>query len=212
MIVFDLRCAPEGHVFEAWFGSGADYEAQRTRGLVQCPLCGSASIDKAPMAPSIGGSEAGPDPKAMLAEMAKLQRKLLDDSDDVGDRFPDEARAIAARQDIASLMQALKLYRLDKRRYPTTEQGLQALIVQPVMAPLAPNWKAGGYLERLGDGLLADPGDQIALPCQPLHLPCAEADEHTEGEHRRQDSAGQLHDGRANTTCCSMDKNAIAFM
>ena len=43
---------------------------------------------------------------------------------------PDEARVIAAKQDIASLMQALKLYRLDNQRYPTTEQGLQALVVE----------------------------------------------------------------------------------
>src|ERR1700704_2381185 len=62
---------------------------------------------------------------------------------------PDEARAIAAKQDIASLMQALKLYRLDNQRYPSTEQGLQALVARPVSAPLAPNWKAGGYVERL---------------------------------------------------------------
>jgi general secretion pathway protein G len=62
---------------------------------------------------------------------------------------PDEARAIAARQDIASLMQALKLYRLDNQRYPTTEQGLQALVARPVSAPPAPNWKTGGYVERL---------------------------------------------------------------
>jgi len=62
---------------------------------------------------------------------------------------PDEARAIAARQDIASLMQALKLYRLDNQRYPTTEQGLQALVARPASAPLAPNWKTGGYVERL---------------------------------------------------------------
>jgi len=62
---------------------------------------------------------------------------------------PDEARVIAAKQDIASLMQALKLYRLDNQRYPTTEQGLQALVSQPTSAPLAPNWKGGGYVERL---------------------------------------------------------------
>ncbi len=62
---------------------------------------------------------------------------------------PDEARAIAARQDIASLMQALKLYRLDNHRYPTTEQGLQALVTRPGTAPPAPNWKTGGYVERL---------------------------------------------------------------
>ncbi len=62
---------------------------------------------------------------------------------------PDEARVIAAKQDIASLMQALKLYRLDNQRYPMTEQGLQALSARPTTAPVPPNWKAGGYLERL---------------------------------------------------------------
>ncbi|OFZ97379.1 MAG: type II secretion system protein GspG [Betaproteobacteria bacterium RIFCSPLOWO2_02_67_12] len=62
---------------------------------------------------------------------------------------PDEARVIAAKQDIASLQQALKLYRLDNQRYPTTEQGLQALVTKPATAPTPPNWKSGGYIERL---------------------------------------------------------------
>ena len=62
---------------------------------------------------------------------------------------PDEARVIAARQDIASVLQSLRLYRLDNQRYPTTEQGLQALVARPDTAPVPPNWKAGGYLERL---------------------------------------------------------------
>ena len=59
---------------------------------------------------------------------------------------PDEARVVAARQDIAAIMQALKLYRLDNQRYPTTEQGLQALVTQPSAGPPAPNWKA--YLDK----------------------------------------------------------------
>lgn len=75
---------------------------------------------------------------------------------------PDEARVIAAKQDIASLMQALKLYRLDNQRYPATEQGLQALVARPTTAPLAPNWKEGGYLERL-------PKDPWGNPCQYLN-------------------------------------------
>jgi general secretion pathway protein G len=62
---------------------------------------------------------------------------------------PDEARIIAAKQDINSLLQALKLYRLDNRSYPTTEQGLQALVTKPATQPLPPNWKTGGYLDRL---------------------------------------------------------------
>lgn len=62
---------------------------------------------------------------------------------------PDEARRVAARQDIAAIMQALKLYRLDNGRYPTAEQGLQALIARPTVEPLPNNWKSGGYLEKL---------------------------------------------------------------
>lgn len=62
---------------------------------------------------------------------------------------PDEARVVAARQDIAALLQALKLYRLDNLRYPSTEQGIAALVSRPTIAPVPPNWKPGGYLERL---------------------------------------------------------------
>ena len=62
---------------------------------------------------------------------------------------PDEARVVAAKQDIAALMQALKLYRLDTKRYPTTEQGLQALVARPSQTPVPDNWKAGGYVEKL---------------------------------------------------------------
>lgn len=62
---------------------------------------------------------------------------------------PDEARLVAARQDIGGLLQALKLYRLDNRRYPSSEQGLRALVEKPAQPPLPDNWKAGGYVERL---------------------------------------------------------------
>ncbi len=58
---------------------------------------------------------------------------------------PDQARAVAARQDIASIGQALKLYRLDNGRYPSTEQGLRALVERP--AGNLPNWRK--YLDRL---------------------------------------------------------------
>lgn len=62
---------------------------------------------------------------------------------------PDEARIVAAKQDIAAIKQALNLYRLDNMRYPTTEQGLQALVERPTSGPIPANWKSGGYLERL---------------------------------------------------------------
>jgi len=61
----------------------------------------------------------------------------------------EDARAIAAKQDIATLVQALKLYRLDNHRYPTTEQGLQALVTTPTSGPPAAGWKTGGYLDKL---------------------------------------------------------------
>jgi general secretion pathway protein G len=62
---------------------------------------------------------------------------------------PDEARVIAAQQDIRAIVQALKLYRLDNLRYPNTEQGLEALVNAPTVPPMAQNWKSGGYVERL---------------------------------------------------------------
>ena len=61
----------------------------------------------------------------------------------------DDARIIAAKQDIATVMQGLKLYKLDNQRYPTTEQGLQALINKPSSGPAANGWKTGGYIDKL---------------------------------------------------------------
>lgn len=61
----------------------------------------------------------------------------------------DDARRVAAKQDVATLMQGLKLYRLDNQRYPTTEQGLQALVAKPASGPEASGWKTGGYLDKL---------------------------------------------------------------
>lgn len=108
MIVFDLACRPAGHVFEAWFGSSEDYEGQSRRGLVECPLCGSPKIEKAVMAPRVGAKgnqrldgprsdavSSDPDAvKRMLEAMAAAQKAILAQSEYVGGRFADEARAI----------------------------------------------------------------------------------------------------------------------
>jgi len=108
MIVFDLACA-DGHVFEAWFGSSADYEDQRARKLVACPICGQSDVAKTVMAPNVGtkgnrasapvpmrsgGQHPPAEMKAMLAALAKAQAKMLEGSEHVGSRFADEARAI----------------------------------------------------------------------------------------------------------------------
>lgn len=62
---------------------------------------------------------------------------------------PDQARVVAARNDIQAIMSALKLYRLDNASYPSAEQGLLALVKKPETGNIPRNWKPGGYLERL---------------------------------------------------------------
>ena len=62
---------------------------------------------------------------------------------------PDEAKRVAAKADVNAIVQALKLYRLDNGFYPSTEQGLNALVNRPATPPTPGNWKQGGYLERL---------------------------------------------------------------
>lgn len=62
---------------------------------------------------------------------------------------PDEARVTKARQDIRVLESALELYRLDNFNYPSTQQGLEALVQRPSGDPPAPNWKSGGYVKAL---------------------------------------------------------------
>jgi hypothetical protein len=89
MIVFDLQCGSGCGSFEAWFRSNDDYDEQRAGGLVQCPVCQSGDVAKAPMAPRV--PRKGPDPLAMLAAM---QAELLKGSQWVGDKFADTARAM----------------------------------------------------------------------------------------------------------------------
>ena len=72
----------------------------------------------------------------------------------------DDARVTAARTDISNIMQSLKLYRLDNQRYPTAEQGIQALLNKPTSGPIPNNWKP--YLEKL-------PNDPWGRPYQYLN-------------------------------------------
>jgi hypothetical protein len=112
MIVFDL-CCDAGHLFEGWFGSSDDYAGQRARGLVACPSCGSAAVDKAPMAPAVprkGNRQpaepatatkqpmaSGPMPPEVaraLAQLAEAQARALQNSKWVGDAFAERTRAM----------------------------------------------------------------------------------------------------------------------
>jgi general secretion pathway protein G len=74
---------------------------------------------------------------------------------------PDQARVARARADIAALAAALNLYRLDNGVWPTTEQGLEALVARPTRPPVPPNWAPGGYIDRI-------PADPWGRPYQYL--------------------------------------------
>jgi hypothetical protein len=114
MIRYNLRCE-RGHAFESWFQSSAAYETQEKRKLVNCPSCGSAKVERAIMAPQIvskkGRDNAPPPPVAasdaaapgstplMMAQERELRAKLRElrnhivkNADNVGERFPNEAR------------------------------------------------------------------------------------------------------------------------
>jgi hypothetical protein len=101
VIRFSLHCDKD-HEFEAWFSSSADFDGQSRRGLVECPVCSSRKIEKSLMAPSVAVSKDVPArPLAMDPERRQMMRKLRDmvqavkqSSEDVGDRFADEARKI----------------------------------------------------------------------------------------------------------------------
>ncbi|MBO9579382.1 MAG: DUF1178 family protein [Sphingobium sp.] len=112
MISFDLKCIHD-HVFEGWFRSSGDYEEQRGRRQIACPVCGSADVAKAVMAPavaakgnrrdaatapaSIAMTSGSPDQaklEEMLGALAKAQTEMLEKSQWVGDKFAEQARAM----------------------------------------------------------------------------------------------------------------------
>ncbi|HEX7271743.1 MAG TPA: DUF1178 family protein [Casimicrobiaceae bacterium] len=108
MIVYDLVCARR-HPFEGWFGSAEDFARQRAAELIRCPICDDAAIEKRLSAQvRIGQKEKEPDPKPVDeltekpahvaiggdAELLKLVRRLVADTENVGRAFPEEARKI----------------------------------------------------------------------------------------------------------------------
>ena len=113
MIRYNLRCE-KGHAFESWFQSSAAYEAQEKRKLVSCPSCGSVAVERAIMAPQImtkkGREQAAPAPapteaagpestpllmaqeRELRAKLKELRDHIVKNADNVGERFPNEAR------------------------------------------------------------------------------------------------------------------------
>lgn len=104
MIIYDLLCENE-HRFEGWFRSATDFEAQMTRHLVVCPQCDSQDVRRVPSAVAVGGHAPAamdgsrgmttmPAGTHIIAAYRQLVRTLIANSDDVGDRFAEEARKI----------------------------------------------------------------------------------------------------------------------
>ena len=109
MKVLDLKCTHQ-HVFEGWFASEDDFQAQRGRGLVSCPICGDAQVEKQLSAPRLNlgaqpqtpaAAPSGDAPGGMTAAMAnpelqalwlKAMRQIVSNTEDVGERFADIAR------------------------------------------------------------------------------------------------------------------------
>ena len=112
MIRYTLNCN-KGHSFESWFADSGAYDRQAKRGLVTCPHCGSAKVEKAIMAPRLSGTRkrgqddapaptSAPDkaPVAMMspvemefrAKLKELREHMVKNADNVGEKFPDEAR------------------------------------------------------------------------------------------------------------------------
>lgn len=97
MIRYSLRCGA-GCAFEGWFGSMADYDRQAADKSLVCPVCGGDGVEKAPMAPAVATSERRArtaEMRAMMMDAAGKARAYIEKNFDyVGERFPEEARAI----------------------------------------------------------------------------------------------------------------------
>lgn len=97
MIAYDLQCA-NGHTFEGWFEDGQAYEAQKTKGLIGCPVCDDTSVSKIPSTFAIKSSHFTKKPAVQQADLAKLGKKIVDfvekNFDDVGCNFAREALKI----------------------------------------------------------------------------------------------------------------------
>ena len=101
MKVLDLRCGSD-HRFEGWFASDDDFQAQEERGLVACPICADSHVSRLPSAPRLNVSNlreaaAPPVPDAQRVRQThwmRAVRRLLESTEDVGERFPEEARRI----------------------------------------------------------------------------------------------------------------------
>jgi len=95
MLVLNLACALD-HGFEGWFGSADDFESQRERGLVSCPICANVEIKRMPSAPrlNVRASAEPSAPAGLQAQVMQAVQQIISQTEDVGPRFAEEARRI----------------------------------------------------------------------------------------------------------------------
>lgn len=101
MIRFSLHCDQE-HEFDGWFRNGDDFDTQKKRGFVSCPVCGSSRVDKALMAPAVATGRKkeqialamSAEQKRLMTQLRELSEKVRENADYVGDKFAEEARKI----------------------------------------------------------------------------------------------------------------------
>ena len=102
MIRYELTC-DNGHAFEGWFGSADDFDRQQKMALVTCPTCGSAHVAKRLMAPSVSTARKKQQrqdlavqtgQREMMTKLREIVSTIRANSEDVGERFPEEARKI----------------------------------------------------------------------------------------------------------------------
>jgi len=142
MKVLNLRCAHD-HRFEGWFASDEDFLSQRERGLVACPLCDDKAIARLPSAPRLNvatqrGDAAAPPAHAEMAQARaqgrwlRAMRDVINSSEDVGDRFPEEARRIHYGE---TQERSIRGRATPEDAHALREEGIEVLAV-PVPEPL----------------------------------------------------------------------------
>lgn len=153
MIVFDLSCRDGGHRFEGWFASSEEFAHQQERGLVTCPVCGSAEVCKAVMAPNLGRKgnqmpvpvmkrEPAPAPVAggeipapvaeALRALAQVQAEALKSSRWVGQSFVEDARAMHYGE---REVEAIHGQATPEEARALAEEGVE---IAPILFPVAP--------------------------------------------------------------------------
>jgi hypothetical protein len=146
MKVFDLQCDEQGHVFEGWFASHENYDAQQAQGLVSCPVCSSTKVSKrlsaphlnvshlksAPPAPAstqTGGGEA-PDLARLQAAILQQVREMVRKADNVGPRFAEEARRI---HDGEAQQRAIRGTSTPEERQQLVEEGIEFMALPDIL-------------------------------------------------------------------------------